>query len=504
MDKIDKSIELLEKIKEIYDSSCRQHLKEVLKQIKNELITLLEEHKKNYDLIYKNSVHEIDLFKLEGRVKKADSIFEKFIRKDEGLKLLEKFSIKDFSDIEMKKDEIIKYFYEYEDIMGIKIVTELSEDCKHMYMLVLEKHNEFEDKIIFKDIEPEIQPKKMQNGLDIYNIKGTYLKEYGFELQIKSKIYSAWGDLDHSIFYKNYNFNPVKNTAQLTMNHIGNMLMEIERHLYTIRHANNDYEDNAKKVRFIEELCRCFSNEIKEKFNANYRVDKLADILLYTYEDSIGDEYNRDNLDVASTNYYSLLVNNFNDDMCKEYKSFRDNSFDAIILENFFLRLIKSKEVINDTNYESNIIGYLNSIIKYIVQGFEEENEDDLNERGINIRKILKDILKYVSSIDLFINLNNYISLNEWIKQLLEDYEVNNDNKAEIIKLWIIALNDGLIDEYLSLKDTMNIYDIFIKVEENIKKIEDNDHLNIKLLSRCNRVITSAINDKIRRLENEE
>lgn len=382
-------------------------------------------------------------------------------------------------------------------------MTELSEDCIQMYKLLLENHNELVEKITFKDIEPEIQPKKMKNGLDIYNIKGKYLNKYGFELQIKSKIYSAWGDLDHSIFYKNYSFNPVKNTAQLTMNHIGNMLGEIERHLYTIRNANNDYEGNAKKVRFVEELYRCFSKEVKEKFNANYRVDKLADILLHMYEKLNDSEYNRENLEISHVDYYLLMVNDFNNDVCKEYKFFRNNSFDAIILENFFLKLIKSHKVINGDNYETNIIEYLDHVINYIVQSFEEENEQDLNERGICIRNILKDIFKYISNIDLFIGLDNYISLNEWVKQLLEDYEVNSNDKTEVIKLWIIALNDGLINEYLNQKDIMSIYDIFAEVESNIKKIEENEHLNIKLLNKCNRIINSAINNSVRGSQNE-
>ena len=186
VDKIDLSIKYLQCIKDIYSNNCINHLKDKMKEISDELKLLIKEHKGNYDLVYKNSVHTSDLFKLDGRVKKPESLFEKFIRKDEGLMLLDKFKIRSEEDIESRKADIVEYFYSYEDIIGVKIVTELKEDAKNMYKLLLDHSNEISGKIIFRDIKN--QPKSMKNGLEIYNIKGLYLNKYGFELQIKSKI----------------------------------------------------------------------------------------------------------------------------------------------------------------------------------------------------------------------------------------------------------------------------------------------------------------------------
>lgn len=490
MDKIDLSITYLKCIKDIYSSNCIEHLEYIMEQISGELKVLITGHKGNYDLVYKNSVHTSDLFKLDGRVKKPESLFEKFIRKDEGLMLLDKFQIRSEEDIESRKDDIVNYFYSYEDIVGVKIVTELKEDAKNMYKLLLDHSNEFLDKIIFKDIKN--QPKSMKNGLEIYNIKGLYLNKYGFELQIKSKINSAWGDLDHSIFYKNYSFNPVKSTAQLTMNHIGNMLDEIEKLLYSIRNAENNYEITAKKSRFVEQLDNYLSEKIKIKFNSSYRVDKLADILFYAYENLVS-EYDNINLAIADTEYYDLMQAEFEDDLCISYRRFRENSFEAMILENIFLKIIFSNENISNDQYETKIKDYLEFVLLYLANTLGDESVESLNERGIDLRDILKDAFNYVNTIDLIIKKYNYEVLNLWIKQLLDDYEMDECRKNNMIKLWLITLNKGMLQEYLENQDINLIYELMEDVKNNINMIEDKSSIEIKFLETCNDEISSVL-----------
>lgn len=490
MDKIDLSIKYLQCIKDIYSNNCINHLKDKMKEISDELKLLIKEHKGNYDLVYKNSVHTSDLFKLDGRVKKPESLFEKFIRKDEGLMLLDKFKIRSEEDIESRKADIVEYFYSYEDIIGVKIVTELKEDAKNMYKLLLDHSNEISGKIIFRDIKN--QPKSMKNGLEIYNIKGLYLNKYGFELQIKSKINSAWGDLDHSIFYKNYSFNPVKSTAQLTMNHIGNMLDEIEKLLYSIRSAENNYEVTAKKSRFVEQLDNYLSEKIKIKFNSSYRLDKLADILFYAYENLVSEGDNI-NLAISDTEYYNLMQAEFEDSLCNSYRRFRENSFEAMILENIFLKIIFSNENISNDQYETKIKEYLKFVLRYLAKALGDESVESLNERGINLKNILKDAFNYVNTIDLIINKYNYEVLNLWINQLLDDYEMDECKKNIMIKLWLITLNKGMLQEYLENQDIDKIYELMEEVKDNINMIEDKSSIEIKLLETCNDEISSVL-----------
>lgn len=490
MDKIDLSITYLKYIKDIYSNNCINHLEDIMKKISYELKALITEHKCNYDLVYKNSVHTSDLFKLNGRVKNPESLFDKFIRRDEGLMLLNKFQIRAEEDIESRKADIVNYFYSYEDIVGVKIVTELKEDAKNMYKLLLDHRNEVSDKIIFRDIKN--QPKSMKNGLEIYNIKGLYLNKYGFELQIKSKINSAWGDLDHSIFYKNYSFNPIKSATQLTMNHIGNMLDEIEKLLYSIRNAENNYDITAKKSRFVEQLDNYLSEKIKIKFNSSYRVDKLADILFYAYENLVS-EYDNINLTISDTEYYDLMQAEFENDLCISYKRFRENSFEAMILENIFLKLIFSNENISSDQYEAKIKEYLEFMLSYLAKALGDDSVESLNERGIDLINILKDAFNYVNTIDLIIKKYNYEVLNLWIKQILDDYEMDQYGKNIMIKLWLITLNKGMIQEYLENQDINLIYELMEEVKTNISMIEDKTSIEIKLLETSNDEINSVL-----------
>lgn len=498
MDRIDNSIKLLEHIKKVYEDNCINQLEKKLVDIKEEILKLLNKKKLRYNLQYKNSVHKIDLFKIDGRVKKPESILEKFIRKDEGLKLLHRLDIKTIDDINSKKAEIIKYFNLYEDIIGIKIITELSEDCKNVYNLLLEEKDQIKGKIVFKDIEPNIQPKKMKNGLDIYNIKCTYENSYGFELQIKSKINSAWGDLDHSIFYKNYNYSPIKDTVQLTMNHIGNMLNEIERHLYTIRNANDNYEENSRKIKFIEQLHNKCHDSITNKFSVSYKIDKLCEILLFIYDEQIN-QYNGQSIDVSDNDYYDLMENDFSDNLLKNYKIFRDKSFEVTILENIIAKIIQTENTLDSLNYENFMKKQIDSIIKYIIKGFDVEDESELNERCINIRDILEDVFLYVSNIDLLINIKNYKSINEWANQVLDDYEVESHKKNEIIKLWIIVVNDGSIKEYLKKQQIEYVYDLKELVEKNIEEIENeiSDKSILNELKKYNDIVNKSIKEII-------
>ena len=55
----------------------------------------------------------------------------------------------------------------------------------------------------------EKQPQIQKNGFEIYKIDGKYNKDgitVNFELQIKSMVNVFWGDIDHRVLYKNFNY----------------------------------------------------------------------------------------------------------------------------------------------------------------------------------------------------------------------------------------------------------------------------------------------------------
>ena len=75
-----------------------------------------------------------------------------------------------------------------DDIIGIKILTELEDDCKKVISLLKDKYLMlFNDKRkLYLDLDDlEKQPIRMRNGLEFYKIKGIYAESFKFELQIK-------------------------------------------------------------------------------------------------------------------------------------------------------------------------------------------------------------------------------------------------------------------------------------------------------------------------------
>ena len=89
------------------------------------------------------------------------------------------------------------------DIIGVRVVTELRHDCNKVLALLRAFIDDLATtEVVLDKIDLESQPQKMKNGLFIYKIKGIFRSDFGFELQIKSKIEEAWGDMDHAIFIK--------------------------------------------------------------------------------------------------------------------------------------------------------------------------------------------------------------------------------------------------------------------------------------------------------------
>ena len=183
----------------------------------------------------------------------------------------------------------------------------------------------------------------------------------------------------------------------------------------------------------------------------------------------------------------------FEDSLCNSYRRFRENSFEAMILENIFLKIIFSNENISNDQYETKIKEYLKFVLRYLAKALGDESVESLNERGINLKNILKDAFNYVNTIDLIINKYNYEVLNLWINQLLDDYEMDECKKNIMIKLWLITLNKGMLQEYLENQDIDKIYELMEEVKDNINMIEDKSSIEIKLLETCNDEISSVL-----------
>src|SRR5699024_8045081 len=90
-----------------------------------------------------------------------------------------------------------------------------------------------DSEFIFLNLD-EIQPQSQRNGFGIYKIDGYYEDVKGrinFELQIKSLVNVFWGEIDHRILYKNYNYLMTEDFFRDIMYSIKDNLTMIDRQL---------------------------------------------------------------------------------------------------------------------------------------------------------------------------------------------------------------------------------------------------------------------------------
>ncbi|MZP28890.1 hypothetical protein GTO91_04095 [Heliobacterium undosum] len=468
-------IEIIEGITKVFQENCITELTNVQKDIISELKSILNRYDKQYELVYQNSVHEVAYYDFGARIKEDYSLFEKFIRKSIGLQVIEKYSLSNISDIEEKKQEIINYLLNFEDIIGVKIITELKKDCKSVYELIKEHKLELQD-ITFKDLEK--QPKKMQNGLPIFNIKGVFREKYGFELQIKSKIESAWGDIDHGIFYKNYSHYPTKGTVQITMNHVGNLLDEIERLLLSLREANRNYHENAKKIIFMDKIHTTYGERFKQLLKVPYSFDKLISLLLYLYENTFKEFGNQeiltDDLD------FSYLTFCDNSEPLTSFINLRNSSFDIMVLENIYLEWIKIKsntQIIEKT-YVDVINNFINSLfISYINVSLKKKHDVNLNELVIWL-------IKYVKSEEIFLDVDKYdiiVEYNSIITELMCRHADIIENRNYILAVVATNLFKGDLKtctEHVTEACDIEFITFFNEMNKEIQRV--NNKKNIK------------------------
>ena len=466
---------LINEIVIFFDRYCKKPIEDATLEILDYIKNSLDTYGNDFSLITINSVHTIRYYNITHRIKKDISIFEKFIRKSVGLKIIEQLDLKKVDDIETKKEELMALLLGYEDIIGVKIVTELKADCKNVYELLKNHKNELED-ITFRDFDK--QPKLMRNGLPIYNIKGIFKGKYGFELQIKSKIDSAWGDLDHGLFYKNYTYNPIKDTAQITMNHVGNLLDEIENLLFSIRESNKYYSSNIERIVFIDNLYKVFSKHCKDLTQTPYRFEKIADLLLFLFKkvgnyDSILDvdiELSTIGIDYLDFQYDSI------DEVCKFYLALRDTSFDLIILENIYLQWVYtySPKEVNHNSYIDIIKDLIQEeVVEYLEQKVSDENDV--------VRQSFPKLIKYVKSDEIFFSLEKHHTMVKYEKMLADiemDFE-KEDYLSRLLTIFGIKIFNGDYIEYSNIMmeeldhDIDLINTIYEQMAMNIKRMEE-------------------------------
>lgn len=433
--------------------------------IQKKLNDLITKYALDYQLVDKNSVRELKFFSLISRIKEKNSLKEKFVRNN----LFEKFE-DSFNKQEIDPLEVKEILNNLDDIIGVKILTDLNIDCKNMYRLLSSsdfikdarnEHIEFD----IKDIKS--QPQRMKNGLTIYKIKSKY-KNYNFELQIKSKLLSSWGDMEHSIFYKDYQLTPVRDTAQQSMNHIGKLLVQIDEFLESIRFANANFKSNAQALLFINEIEEKYSDKIfKTLDNISFNFQNIAPALFNIksngpeFIDTENDKLQIEHFNLASEKHNQYIIN-------------RNKDFNLKVLESIVIDWI-AKEEINQNNIDDILDSYLDLLITC--------ESRKIQKLGIlDDYDILRPLVKYLFDICLKFNCKNFFINSNKISDVIGKCKIISDIVESDIELNELKLFNSIFIIFSFHGDLKNFIDTNTEFDkdETIRILDKIDKIIMK------------------------
>lgn len=180
---------------------------------------------------------------VQTRVKSGTSLREKIYRKNY------------FHKYNFNHEELIK---ELPDLIGVRVLCLLNDEEKIIFdQLATWMNLDDEDKcysvktekgdlleLVLKD-----QPQSQKNGHDIYRIDGKWIDkenqlEVNIELQIKSMVHFFWGEMEHKLFYKNYECVIADSYYAQEMKNINSDLEMIDRRLRNMKMQFNKQEND--------------------------------------------------------------------------------------------------------------------------------------------------------------------------------------------------------------------------------------------------------------------
>lgn len=271
-------------IEEVLDEleDRRPGFEEASKEIENFFEEILSETEKGY-------------LNINTRVKSSNSLKEKIIRNQ----YYQKYETKEL------------LFKNVPDIIGVRIECRFIQDEADLYKYIKRFFNEKseEDKeLYFNSKKPNIllnlagkQPQEQKNGMKIYRIDGKYREgevEVNFEVQIKSLVNVFWGEIEHKVIYKNFNYVIADKFYKDIMKSIKNSLSTIDQQLLLISNQFDQGEGDSfvtqeaemEKV-LAKVIYDIFAMKMKESIGVLVDFKKSCEaIVKYVFRDTLGRE----------------------------------------------------------------------------------------------------------------------------------------------------------------------------------------------------------------------
>lgn len=231
----------------------RPYLEKVAEEVEAYFEDILGETEKGY-------------LNINTRVKSASSLKEKIIRNQ----YYQKYDTKEL------------LFKNVPDIIGIRIECRFIQDETDLYKFMKRFFNEKSEEdndLFFNRAKPHImlklsgrQPQEQKNGMKIYRIDGKYIgsEVVNFEMQIKSLVNIFWGEIEHKVIYKNYNYVIADQFYKDIMKSIKNSLSTMDQQLLLISNQL-DQRDEGTYITQEKGLEKVLAKVIYDRFAARMK-----------------------------------------------------------------------------------------------------------------------------------------------------------------------------------------------------------------------------------------
>lgn len=374
---------------------------------RQELVSINKEVRNYFSDVLKDDERALNL---STRIKTPQSLREKLIRRNYYIKYPTPF----------------EGFKKVPDLIGLRIECRFIKDEKEIYQKIIDEFRIYCGKGYYasninKNIRlnlEDIQPQVLNNGFKIYKLDGLYKNSktsYSFELQIKSLVNLFWGEIDHKILYKNYNYMIVEDFFRDIMHSIIDNLFMVDKQLMILYdHVTNsdasgkDPAEKQLKVLLSKIIHDVFINKIYGElgfvFNIKASTDIIVEFIFMKLKKNKDNSYGEDFISLINRiNEISTLDMNLEeyinvDEKPKFYDSFTRNIGNLILASlnkdfewNIFFKIITTIDRESDNQIFEDFIHFVRYqytlLILKLFENFDlsEDDKRDIENFILNL-----------------------------------------------------------------------------------------------------------------------
>lgn len=399
---------------------------------RQELVSINKEVRNYFSDVLKDDERALNL---STRIKTPQSLREKLIRRNYYIKYPTPF----------------EGFKKVPDLIGLRIECRFIKGEKEIYQKIIDEFRIYCGKGYYasninKNIRlnlEDIQPQVLNNGFKIYKLDGLYKNSktsYSFELQIKSLVNLFWGEIDHKILYKNYNYMIVEDFFRDIMHSIIDNLFMVDKQLMILYdHVTNsdasgkDPAEKQLKVLLSKIIHDVFINKIYGElgfvFNIKVSTDIIVEFIFMKLKKNKDNSYGEDFISLINRiNEISTLDMNLEeyinvDEKPKFYDSFTRNIGNLILDSlnkdfewNIFFKIITTIDRESDNQIFEDFIHFVRYQYTLLILNLFENfdlSEDDKRDIENFILNLVIDKFKNNTTLEFLmvksINKINFI-----------------------------------------------------------------------------------------------